>query len=152
MYILGDTVEIAASPEKVREKFLDFSQIPNYHKDGFFKAISPAVPDKPLEPGDVMHNTVDGMTFKPVVLENSPAALRWVGSIPGLFSGEHIFRFDPSTKTPGGTTFVQEEKFTGALQFLMGDNFFERSVGLKEKTQKGFEQFNRDLKRWCEES
>jgi len=70
----------------------------------------------------------------------------------GTFNGEHIFRFEPSTKTQGGTTFVQEEKFTGLLSFLMSDGFIARSVGLKESSKKGFEGYNEDLKKWCEGS
>jgi hypothetical protein len=63
---------------------------------------------------------------------------------------EHIFRFEPSTKTQGGTTFVHEESFTGILAFLMGEGFVARSVGLRESTKRGFEGYNKDLKAWCE--
>jgi len=69
-----------------------------------------------------------------------------------MFNGEHCFRFQPSTTTQGGTTFVHEEKFTGALSFLMGEGFFARWVGLRESTKKGFEGYNQDLKKWCEQS
>ncbi|KAF2190116.1 hypothetical protein K469DRAFT_560380 [Zopfia rhizophila CBS 207.26] len=152
MDLLNASIEISTAPEDVREKFLDFSQIPTYHPNGFFKSLGPAIPNKPLEPGDKMHNVLEGMTFDPIFLENSPTCFRWLGSLPGIFSGEHIFRFEPSIATHGGTTFVQEEKFTGILAFLMGDGFVARSIGLREKTKRGWESYNRDLKTWCERS
>ena len=83
--------------------------------------------------------------------ENSPSCFRWIGELPlGLFSGEHSFHFEPSSETPGGTTFVHQEEFTGLLSFLMGGGLVARSVGAAEKTKKGFEGFNVDLKAWCE--
>jgi hypothetical protein len=69
-----------------------------------------------------------------------------------MFIGEHIFRFEPSTKIQGGTTFVHEEKFTGLLAFIMGDSFVARLIGIRESTKGGFERYNRDLKTWCEGS
>jgi len=54
--------------------------------------------------------------------------------------------------TPGGTTFVNEESFTGALSFMMGDNIVARPLGMHAKTTHGFEKYNADLKVWCESS
>ena len=77
----------------------------------------------------------------------------WGGSgLLGTFNGDHAFHFKPSTVTPGGTTFVQEEKFTGMLTFVMGENIVARGVGFRENTEKGFKRFNADLKKWCESS
>ena len=44
---------------------------PNYHPNGFFKSISPAIPNKPIEVGDKLHNVLEGGTFNPVVLVRS---------------------------------------------------------------------------------
>lgn len=74
----------------------------------------------------------------------------WGGGWTGIFKGDHAFRFEPSSKNPGGTTFVQEEKFWGLLSFFMGDGWLARLVGLKERTKTGFEGYNQDLKAWCE--
>jgi hypothetical protein len=83
--------------------------------------------------------------------ENSPSCFRWIGSgLFGTFNGEHIFRFEPSSATQGGTTFLHEEKFTGMLSFIMGEGFIARSIGFRTKTQSGFERYNQDLKQWCE--
>jgi hypothetical protein len=70
----------------------------------------------------------------------------------GTFNGEHIFRFEQSNTNAGGTTFIHEEKFTGALSFLMGSGLAARSVGLKKKTEDGFKRFNQDFKAWCEKA
>lgn len=68
----------------------------------------------------------------------------------GLLNAIHIFNFQPSSTSPGNTTFVHEEVFSGLLAFLMGDGIVARWVGLAEKTRKGFVGYNEDLKRWCE--
>lgn len=63
----------------------------------------------------------------------------------GLFTGEHVFRFEPSETTPGGTTFVQEENFTGILSFM-----YASWSPMAKDTKKGFAGFNVDLKARCE--
>jgi hypothetical protein len=65
-------------------------------------------------------------------------------------TGEHSFLFEPSKTTPGGTTFIQEEVFGGALGFVMGENAVARAIGVPEKTHKGWKKYNEDLKAWCE--
>jgi hypothetical protein len=84
--------------------------------------------------------------------ENSPSRFAWKGGLSGIFVGDHAFFFKPSTETPGGTTFTQEEKFTGIMSFIMGANFVARSIGIPEKTKKGWTKYNQDLKAWCEAS
>ncbi|KAF3921085.1 hypothetical protein AA313_de0206654 [Arthrobotrys entomopaga] len=153
MHHLRTTIEIAASPSAVRAKFLDFSQLPNYHPNGFFKSIAPQVPGQPLEPGIKMRNELEIMTIEPTLLENSATCFRWGGSgLLGTFKGEHSFRFEPSSQTPGGTTFVHEETFNGMLSFMMGGNFAANAIGLKANTEKGFTRYNQDFKKWCEGS
>ncbi|KAF2100883.1 hypothetical protein NA57DRAFT_54956 [Rhizodiscina lignyota] len=152
MYVLDKSIEISASPTEVREKFLDFSQLPNYHPNGFFRSIKPTIPDKPFEAGDKVDIVFEFGGSTATCLANSPTEFRWIGSVPLIFSGEHTFRFTPSTTTPGGTTFYQEEKFTGALSFMMGDSFVARQIGFQAKTKNGWERYNQDLKAWCEGS
>jgi hypothetical protein len=60
------------------------------------------------------------------ILANEPQLFKWRGSLPYVFTGDHGFHFAPSTITPGGTTFTQEEAFSAALGFLMGDNVVGR--------------------------
>ena len=61
-----------------------------------------------------------------------------------VFSGKHEFRFAPSTKTPGATTFRQTEEFRGLLSFLMGP--FSKS------TLDNWKAFNEELKVEVEKS
>ncbi|KAH8810932.1 hypothetical protein F5884DRAFT_780796 [Xylogone sp. PMI_703] len=152
MWVISTTIEISAPPTVVREKFLDFSQIPTYHPNGFFRSLGPAKPDRPLEVGAVMHNVLEMGTFDPTILENSESCFRWVGTVPGLLSGEHSFHFEASKENPGHTTFAHQEKFSKALGFLMGESFLANMVGYRDKTLKGFERFNHDLKKWIESS
>lgn len=52
--------------------------------------------------------------------------------------------------TQGGTTFTQEERFSGALAWVMGEGVVGRQVGMREKTRRGWEGFNREFKGVCE--
>jgi len=45
---------------------------------------------------------------------------------------------------------VQEEEFSGPLGFVMSAGAIGRLIGFREKTRKGFEGYNADLKRWVE--
>jgi hypothetical protein len=58
-----------------------------------------------------------------------------------MLLGTHQFHFSPSQKTPGGTTLVQQEDFTGPLAVL-----FRPGWSMGTQTQGNFEAFNRDLK------
>jgi hypothetical protein len=68
----------------------------------------------------------------------------------GMFNGEHAFRFMASAVTPGGTTLVHEERFTGAMTWCIGEGAVAGLLGVREKTRLGFEGFNEDLKKVCE--
>jgi hypothetical protein len=81
---------------------------------------------------------------------NTEKVFTWTGSIPLLFTGTHSFYFEPSTSIHGGTKFIQKEVFSGALGFLMGENMVAKQIGFSEKTRKGWEGYNKDLKGWCE--
>ncbi|KAE8441471.1 hypothetical protein EG329_004927 [Mollisiaceae sp. DMI_Dod_QoI] len=148
MPLVTTQIEIAAPPAVVRAKFLDFSKLPTYHESGFLKAVGPVKPGTPLEPG-VKFDAKLG--FDVVILENTPQAFGWRGAVPGLFKGDHYFRFQPSKSSPGNTTFVHEENFTGALSFLAGENFAAKWIGAPDNMRKNFTVFNEDLKKWCED-
>jgi hypothetical protein len=66
------------------------------------------------------------MTFKPIVTGLRPKQLlRWKGQLllPGLFDGDHQFHLRPAGL---GTQFQHEERFTGILPALMGNDAFDR--------------------------
>jgi hypothetical protein len=58
----------------------------------------------------------------------------------GLIAGLHTFEFQPSKLTPGCTTFVQWESFTGAGTWLMSEWLVGGGI------KKYFVGFNEDLK------
>ncbi|GJN69770.1 hypothetical protein PLICBS_003822 [Purpureocillium lilacinum] len=149
-------IEIAAPPEQVRKtspdpdssdyyQFLDFQAFPTW-TNGFIKSITPADPS--AAPGTRLTVALEGITMSPTVLTNSESEFSWRGklwSVPGLFTGDHYFRFRPSDKTPGGTTLEHGEDFFGVLTFIIAEG-----TGFWEKTKKGFEGFNEDIKKKCE--
>ncbi|KAK9369481.1 hypothetical protein V1509DRAFT_457812 [Lipomyces kononenkoae] len=160
MYLLTTSIEIAAPPATVREMFLDFSSMPEYTPNGFLRSIAPAVSDKSpwdLKPGDQLKCSIDygKMQISPIIHENTSSMFSWRGSLLGVFSGVHMFHFEEISGSGEGqqsrTRFVHEEKFTGLLSFLIGENFIAKWVGATEDTRKGFSGFNHDFKVWVEQ-
>ncbi|KAF2003602.1 hypothetical protein P154DRAFT_519843 [Amniculicola lignicola CBS 123094] len=145
--------EIAAPPEVVREKFLDFEALPTYSPNGYLKSIAPTDPTKTistLQLGEKLHIVMTHITFDGLLVKNSPTCFAWQGGVPGLMKGVHSFRFEKSTTTAGGTTFTQEEVFTGPLSFIFGEGYVANALGIRENSCKGWVPWNEDLKRWCE--
>ncbi|KXS97213.1 hypothetical protein AC578_849 [Pseudocercospora eumusae] len=136
--------EIAASPEKVREIFLDFAKLSEWHKT-VFKEIHYAPGKTSPDVGDKLKVIGEGMTFEPIVVENSAQKFAWIGSLPYIFTGVHAYHFRHSQENPGNTTFVQEENFSGLLSFLMW-------TSMGSRTKAGFEKINADLKARAESS
>ena len=56
-----------------------------------------------------------------------------------------MFRFEASTETEGGTTFVHEESFVGIMAWALSP-----WLPLGWMTRTSFEKFNVDLKIECE--
>lgn len=104
-----------------------------------------------LQAGDkVTVKIANSPAFPGKIESNTHELFSWTGSLPFIFTGTHSFHWTPSTTTPGGTTFTQEERFSGLLGGLYGDGAIAKSVGMKEKTRNGWEGFNADLKRAVE--
>ncbi|KAH8598541.1 hypothetical protein B0O99DRAFT_591801 [Bisporella sp. PMI_857] len=140
-------VEIAAPPAAVRAKFLNFSQTPNWSPNGFIQKVSPIAPSTELRlvPDEPIEVQLAMGTFKSNIVKNTPEEFAWRASIPYIFTGTHYFKFTPSA-TPGHTTFIQVEYFTGALGWMMGDSLVAKLVGMREGTRVRWEAFNKDLK------
>jgi hypothetical protein len=137
---LNTEIEIARPPAEVRAVFLDFASWSEWHPDFTITPHAGKAPTE-LRRGDRLRNNLKGTVFNPVVQENTENLFRWRGSLYGLFVGVHSFHFTPSTATPGGTTLVQDEAFTGVLAFLMKPN---SSYG--KSTMAAFNKLNEDLK------
>ncbi|KAH6645391.1 hypothetical protein BKA67DRAFT_664474 [Truncatella angustata] len=137
-------VEIQASPDAVRTVFMDFPQYKEWTKWN----IEPAVlgtKSTDLSAKDKLNVNLGSMKFSPVVVENSPETFQWNGNLWPIFAGKHEFHWKPSTKNPGGTTFVQKEVFIGLFAFLMAPGW-----NGSKSTLVNWEGFNADLKKEVE--
>ena len=142
MKMVGSTVEINASPERVWAILTDLPGHASW--DPFITAISGS-----LVPGQKLNVTIHPpgnrpTSFKPTVKSVvEDRELAWLGRLvmPGLFDGAHRFTLEP---TQSGTKFQASESFSGSLV-----GFFR---GLLQHTQQGFEQMTAALKRRAEES
>ncbi|KAK5211511.1 hypothetical protein LTR41_002972 [Exophiala xenobiotica] len=156
-------IEISRPPAEVRSVFFDFPKYPEWHT-GFNIAGSNG-PE--TTKGEKLTVNAGGFKFSPTVVvrgglhsaqehgvvpfadslckANSTEEFRWLGSIPYIFEGEHYFRFEESKQTPGGTTFIQGEDFSGLLSFLNGPTW---SSG--KQTLNMFQAFNESLKKRVE--
>ena len=76
--------------------------------------------------------------------ENTEREFRWRGSLWPLFVGEHSFKFEPSKTTPGSTTFIDSEEFTGGLPWVMSPLY------KGPQPSKQFDKFNEQLKQRVE--
>ncbi|KAH8603069.1 hypothetical protein B0O99DRAFT_680038 [Bisporella sp. PMI_857] len=113
-------IEIAASPEQVRKVFLDFENWPLVKNDLLRTCTrNPPTKSDPVEAGEKLTMNMRGVTCQVTVLENSERQFRWRGDLFYVLSGEHIFIFEPSTKNPGGTRFVNSEVFYRLNVILM---------------------------------
>ncbi|KAL5320850.1 hypothetical protein ACEPPN_011660 [Leptodophora sp. 'Broadleaf-Isolate-01'] len=134
-------VEIDASPEEVRNVFLDFKNWPAIKSD-MIKSITrlPSHPDGPVRVNEKLAVNFGGITSNVTVLANTPTEFRWRGDIFYILSGDHTFRFEASTLHPGKTLFVSTEIPLRLLALLA------KPVGM----QKAVEGFVGDFKRWVE--
>ncbi|KAL1603541.1 hypothetical protein SLS60_005129 [Paraconiothyrium brasiliense] len=155
--VAATPIEIAAPPERVRDvvrttltisnenvhnktQFLDFAKLPEWHTGHFKSIVSPAGKlGKELQIGDTIRVDM-GINMNPVVVENSPERFVWDGGWRGVLVGTHYFEFQASKVTPGHTTFVNREDFSG---WFFAWNFSDGT----RKAGPGFDVLNRDLKR-----
>ncbi|KAG4416857.1 hypothetical protein IFR04_009999 [Cadophora malorum] len=154
MPTITSTIRIAASPEVVREKFLDFSWIPE-HKPAVFKSIQ--TPDKPspsLGDGDriIFTTSLGGKasTVEARIASNRPDEFSWGGLPFGLLHGVHSFRF-VGVDDGRATNFVHGEDFSGLLGFLFGGGYLARLIGLAEEIKLQYSAFSIDFRKWVEE-
>ncbi|MBD3241838.1 MAG: SRPBCC domain-containing protein [Chitinivibrionales bacterium] len=86
------------------------------------------------------------LTVHPRLVRVEPGReIVWRGGflVPGVFSGVHTFRIEPST--PELTRFVQEEQFSGILVPLLWEK-------IAHDTEHGFKAMNEALKARAEEA
>jgi len=140
--LIYSEIEIHTSSKKVWDIFSDFAKYPEWNP--FIKSLKGTPAEgKTIEvflqpPGN------KGMLFKPKVLKfETGKEFRWIGKLMGggIFDGEHAFILKDNAD--GTCTFIQYERFRGALIPFM-------KKMLKGPTLSGFQQMNEALKRRCE--
>jgi hypothetical protein len=136
--VLQTRIEIQASPEQVWQILTDFARFPEWNP--FIRRVEGEAREG--ETLEVLIQPSGGkeMTFRPVVLKVAPAQeLRWRArlGIPGLLTGEHIFKIE--TVNDGRVRFIQREEFSG----LLVGSWASRS---EEDTWRGFREMNKALK------
>ncbi|KAI1427833.1 hypothetical protein F5Y12DRAFT_735420 [Xylaria sp. FL1777] len=143
MVSASESIEIARSPAHVRHVFTDFASLHEW-SEGSVKSVQPLAPNGRIDVGDKIKVSFGyGISTTAEITENSLTAFKWRGTLPfGLVDAEHSFRFEESRITPGWTTFVNSETFTGILTKISG--------GSKDGSSPGFEKFNQSLKRRAE--
>lgn len=138
---LHHEIEIDAPPAAVWAVLADTARYPEWNP--FVRRLSGDLRVGARLEAEIAPPDGRSMTFKPTVLAAEPAReLRWLGRflVPGLFDGEHAFRIEPLAG--GRTRFTQTERFSGILVRPL-----RKSLA---RTQAGFEQMNKALKRRVE--
>ncbi|AFM11681.1 Polyketide cyclase/dehydrase [Turneriella parva DSM 21527] len=130
-------IEIEAPPEVVWAEFSDFDKYGEWNP--FLRVSGEMKPGSKL--AVAFHRSGDDwFKMNPTVLEASNRHLIWRGRLlmPGIFTGEHEFRFEQTEK--GQTVFYHNEKFNGLIVpfFPLGD------------TERKFEAMNAALKKRAE--
>ncbi len=134
---INTSIKINATPQEVWNVLTDFEKYAEWNP--FVKSITGEV-----KVGNEIKVELDGMTFKPTILTFDHASeFKWLGHlwVKGLFDGEHKFRLIDNED--GTTEFHHSERFNGILVSLF-------SKSLDEKTKKGFERMNEELKQRVE--
>ncbi|MEO9294721.1 MAG: SRPBCC domain-containing protein [Nitrososphaera sp.] len=133
-------VEIAASARKVWEIISDFAKYEEWNP--FIRQVSgQAVAGTKLE---IHITTPSGVnrTYEPMVTKVEPEKeLRWMGKVPGLLNGEHVFSIEQIDA--GRTRLVHSEIFCGLLSSFFGSKT-DRDI------RQGLEQMNLALKKRAE--
>ena len=141
MKVISSSIEIATPPERVWRVLTDFASYPQWNP--FIQSLS-----GPLAVGERLSVRIQppggkAMTFRPTVLTvEDNRKLCWRGRLllPGIFDGEHHFEL---ARTTSGSSFSQEEKFSGVLVRMMGAAVFQQ-------TERGFAEMNEAIKQRAE--
>ncbi|KAJ5587685.1 Polyketide cyclase/dehydrase [Penicillium hispanicum] len=147
MPFLERSIEIDAPPAKVREVFLNFEALSQWHT-AWIKSLE--VVDKSKTPqtlvaGDKVECNIENFKFVAEVQDNSETRFSWQGPPVFTISGLHEFRFEP-IKDGAATLFTQTENLKGLMSFLMHPSLLGRQM------KADYDVFNKDLKTRAEAS
>jgi hypothetical protein len=133
-------IDIGAGPLRVWQVLTDFEKYPEWNP--FIRQID----GQPVEGAKLrIHITTPAgakREYSPKVTRVvAERELRWLGKMPGLLSGEHIFSIEPVGDN--SVRLVHREVFGGLLTSFFGSS-------LDTDVKKGFEEMNAALKKRAE--
>jgi hypothetical protein len=142
MKTITTEIIIMASPEKVWDILLNFSEYPEWNP--FIRELT-GTPEtgKKLKVSIELEGR-NPMVFKPIVLSFIPGekfCWRGILFLKGLFDGTHFFKLEPMED--GNTRFIHGENFSGVLAGTILNK-------IEASTRAGFERMNKALKAQAE--
>ena len=140
---IENSIEIAASPERVWQVLTEFEKYPQWNP--FIRRISGTIEEGSRLEVALGASGKSAMTFRPVLLKvRANQEMRWLGRllVPRIFDGEHSFAIEPIDQSR--VRFTQSERFSGLLVPV-----FARSMDAD--TQRGFAEMNKALKTRAEQ-
>ena len=112
----------------------------------FLKSVKPVDPAAdPVSLGSKLNVTIHPPDSSPmsftgtVVLSDPPRGFAWLGGYRYIYLGKHMFLLEPAGE--GQTKLVHREEFSGVLYTPIMS-----WMGAGEKTRRGFERFNEEVK------
>jgi hypothetical protein len=141
MKTVSATIQIGAPPEAVWAVLTDLDRYQDWNPL-FREASGQVAVGNRIKLRSVHPANGRMMTVQPKITVAEPGAeLRWVASLPGIMSGEHLFKLTPAD---GGTRLEQSETFRGLLTIFTGKTL--------AKAGASFQALNEALKQQAEGS
>jgi hypothetical protein len=141
MKTMSATIQIDAPPETVWAVLTDLDRYQDWNPL-FREASGQVAVGNRIKLRSVQPANGRMMTVQPKITVADPGAeLRWVASLPGIMSGEHLFKLTPAD---GGTRLEQSETFRGLLTAFSGKTL--------AKAGASFQALNEALKQRAEGS
>ena len=141
MKTMSATIQIDAPPETVWAVLTDLGGYQDWNPL-FREASGQVAVGNRIKLRSVQPANGRMMTVQPKITVADPGAeLRWVASLPGIMSGEHLFKLTPAD---GGTRLEQSETFRGLLTAFSGKTL--------AKAEASFQALNEALKQRAEGS
>ena len=141
MKTMSATIQIDAPPETVWAVLTDLDRYQDWNPL-FREASGQVAVGNRIKLRSVQPANGRMMTVKPKITAADPGAeLKWVASLPGIMSGEHLFKLTPAD---GGTRLEQSETFRGLLTAFSGKTL--------AKAGASFQALNEALKQRAEGS
>ncbi|GHJ88781.1 hypothetical protein NliqN6_5183 [Naganishia liquefaciens] len=139
------SITINAPSETIYRVITDFAALPEWST--FLVSVKPAdgSTSDPLAMGSKLNVTINppessAMSFtSTVVLSDPPRGFAWVGGYRYVYLGKHMFLLEPAEE--GQTKLVHREEFSGVLYTPIMS-----WMGAGEKTRRGFDRFNEEVK------